>query len=229
MSQVDVKILCQDYTLACPDGQEAMLHEAVERVDSHLAQLRDAGKLRSRERSAVLMAVNLAYENLELRAQLHALESQMAALQAQADDDAPLPAATPLMAEDPSTQARLHALLARIDQALGHAGPEATPEDDDGADEAVDVAPPAANTASVAEAAPQAMAAPAPEVWDADAPQAVTALPEADAVTPADMALSPHAAPLASALPQDVHHLHGSGANATADCGDSANTQPQLL
>ena len=33
MSKLDVTILHQDYVLTCPDGQEAQLLEAVERVD----------------------------------------------------------------------------------------------------------------------------------------------------------------------------------------------------
>lgn len=135
MSQVDVKILYQDYTLACPEGQEAMLHEAVERVDTHLSHLRDAGKLRSRERGAVLLSVQLAYENLELRSQLHALQAQIT--QWQSD---PLNADGPLDRADTADAgamhadtATAHALIARIDHAL-----LATAAlNDDGSDESV--------------------------------------------------------------------------------------------
>ena len=78
MSQLEVQILHQDYLLTCPDGQEAQLLEAVERVDQQFQKMRDTGKLRSRERIGVLLAVNLAYENLELRNQLQALQQQVA-------------------------------------------------------------------------------------------------------------------------------------------------------
>ena len=81
MSQLEIQILHQDYLLTCPDGHEAQLMEAVERVDQQFQQMRDNSKLRSRERVGVLLAVNLAYENLELRHQLQALQQQLAALQ----------------------------------------------------------------------------------------------------------------------------------------------------
>lgn len=81
MSQLEIQILHQDYLLTCPDGHEAQLLEAVERVDQQFQQMRDNSKLRSRERVGVLLAVNLAYENLELRHQLQALQQQLAALQ----------------------------------------------------------------------------------------------------------------------------------------------------
>lgn len=81
MSQLEIQILHQDYLLTCPDGHEAQLMEAVERVDQQFQQMRDNSKLRSRERVGVLLAVNLAYENLELRHQLQALQQQLTALQ----------------------------------------------------------------------------------------------------------------------------------------------------
>ena len=81
MSQLEIQILHQDYLLTCPDGHEEQLMEAVERVDQQFQQMRDNSKLRSRERVGVLLAVNLAYENLELRHQLQALQQQLATQQ----------------------------------------------------------------------------------------------------------------------------------------------------
>jgi cell division protein ZapA len=81
VSQLEIQILHQDYLLTCPDGHEAQLMEAVERVDQQFQQMRDNSKLRSRERVGVLLAVNLAYENLELRHQLQALQQQLATQQ----------------------------------------------------------------------------------------------------------------------------------------------------
>lgn len=78
MSQFETQILHQDYVLTCPDGQEPQLLEAVERVEQQFEQMRVKSKLRSRERIGVLLAVNLAYENLELRKQLQALQEQLA-------------------------------------------------------------------------------------------------------------------------------------------------------
>lgn len=62
MKQIEVQILQQSYLLACPDGQESRLLDAVERVDTAMTRIRDAGKVRARERIAVLAALNLAFE-----------------------------------------------------------------------------------------------------------------------------------------------------------------------
>lgn len=65
MSQLEVTILGQSYVLACPDGGERDLLEAVARVDREMSAIRDAGKVKARERMAVLAALNLAYQLAE--------------------------------------------------------------------------------------------------------------------------------------------------------------------
>ena len=62
MSQLEVTILGQSYVLACPDGGERDLLEAVNMVDREMSAIRDAGKVKARERIAVLAALNLAYQ-----------------------------------------------------------------------------------------------------------------------------------------------------------------------
>lgn len=62
MSQLEVTILGQSYVLACPDGGERDLLEAVATVDREMSGIRDAGKVKARERIAVLAALNLAYQ-----------------------------------------------------------------------------------------------------------------------------------------------------------------------
>ena len=52
----------QSYLLGCPEGGESRLLDAVERVDTAMCRIRDAGKVRARERIAVLAALNLAFE-----------------------------------------------------------------------------------------------------------------------------------------------------------------------
>ena len=58
---MEVTILGQSYRLGCPDGGEAALLEAVARVDREMSSIRDAGKVKARERIAVLAALNLAF------------------------------------------------------------------------------------------------------------------------------------------------------------------------
>jgi cell division protein ZapA len=68
MKQVEVTILGQSYLLACPDdGQDALL-QAVAMVDREMSAIRDAGKVKARERMAVLAALNLAYRLAEAQA-----------------------------------------------------------------------------------------------------------------------------------------------------------------
>eukprot|EP01041_Mallomonas_annulata_P026070 gene26070-47273_t len=46
----------QSYLLGCPEGGDARLLEAVERADTAMCKIRDAGKVRARDRIAVLAA-----------------------------------------------------------------------------------------------------------------------------------------------------------------------------
>lgn len=112
MKQIEVQILQQSYLLACPDGQESRLLDAVERVDTAMTRIRDAGKVRARERIAVLAALNLAFE---------VADRDAAAAQAAAQ---PAPAAAPTSAVAPTEEEtlRLQTLLSRLDQALGQDG-----------------------------------------------------------------------------------------------------------
>lgn len=61
MKQIEVTILGQSYVLGCPEGGESSLLEAVNNVDREMCAIRDAGKVKARERIAVLAALNLAY------------------------------------------------------------------------------------------------------------------------------------------------------------------------
>ncbi|HEY6087967.1 MAG TPA: cell division protein ZapA [Burkholderiaceae bacterium] len=65
MKQMEVTILGQSYLLACPEGGEALLLAAVASVDHEMSAIRDAGKVKARERIAVLAALNLAYQLAE--------------------------------------------------------------------------------------------------------------------------------------------------------------------
>ncbi|MBI5716727.1 MAG: cell division protein ZapA [Burkholderiales bacterium] len=65
MKQVEVSILGQAYTLGCPEGGEDLLARAVSAVDSEMTNIRNGGKVKARERIAVLAALNLAYQIAE--------------------------------------------------------------------------------------------------------------------------------------------------------------------
>lgn len=59
--QIEVKILGQTYLLSCRPEEEAALHAAVAHVDREMSAIRDIGKIKARERIAVLAALNIAY------------------------------------------------------------------------------------------------------------------------------------------------------------------------
>ncbi len=62
MKQLEVQIMGQSYLLSCPEGGDSRLLEAVERVDTAMCKIRDGGKVRARDRIAVLAALNLAFD-----------------------------------------------------------------------------------------------------------------------------------------------------------------------
>lgn len=116
--QIEVQIMGQSYLLACPVGGEQSLLEAVERVDTAMCRIRDAGKVKARDRIAVLASLNLAFE-------LSQKEVQGLSAQASFAPSAPAPLhdpTAPAAAMDPAAQARVDDLLRRLDQALGNDG-----------------------------------------------------------------------------------------------------------
>jgi cell division protein ZapA len=116
MKQVEVTILGQSYLLACPDGGESLLQTAVASVDREMSGIRDAGKVKARERIAVLAALNLAYRLAEM---------PRAAYAAPAADDVAAPAAGEHAEASEARRAaaaQLDALIARLDTALSDDG-----------------------------------------------------------------------------------------------------------
>jgi cell division protein ZapA len=103
MKQMEVTILGQSYLLGCPEGGELALLEAVGNVDREMSAIRDGGKVKARERIAVLAALNLAYA---LAGRPPAKLTASAA-----------PASAPAGGD-----VDIDALIARLDQALGADG-----------------------------------------------------------------------------------------------------------
>ena len=65
MKNLEVQIMGQNYVLGCPENSEARLRSAVDKVDAAMCKVRDAGRIKARDRIAVLVALNLAFELLE--------------------------------------------------------------------------------------------------------------------------------------------------------------------
>lgn len=113
--QIEVQIMGQSYLLACPVGGESALLDAVERVDTAMCRIRDAGKVKARDRIAVLASLNLAFElsqkeSTTTAAAPAAAPSNGGMLNGSAND------------ASPHTQTRLDDLMRRLDQTLGSDG-----------------------------------------------------------------------------------------------------------
>jgi len=104
MKQLEVQIMGQSYLLGCPEGGQGRLLEAVERVDTAMCKIRDAGKVKARDRIAVLAALNLAFDVAPVPPPASTARAAEPALAGEARDPA------------------LTALLARLDAALGEDG-----------------------------------------------------------------------------------------------------------
>ncbi len=109
MKQLEVQIMGQSYLLGCPEGGDVRLLEAVERVDSAMCKIRDGGKVKARDRIAVLAALNLAFDLAD---------------QGSASGDAPAAAAPAVATGAAAADGNLvlTSLLERLDAALGDDG-----------------------------------------------------------------------------------------------------------
>ena len=115
MKQVEVTILGQGYILGCPEGGEARLGAAVAAVDREMGAIRDAGKIKARDRISVLAALNLAYQLAERSERASAAEAEKPSPQAPETK-------APQDAETAGTDLDLGMLISRLDAALddGH-------------------------------------------------------------------------------------------------------------
>jgi cell division protein ZapA len=67
MIQLDVLIMGQLYRLACREGEQQTLREAVQYLDGKMCALRDSGKVKGTDRIAVMAALSVAAEFLSVK------------------------------------------------------------------------------------------------------------------------------------------------------------------
>ena len=113
MKQLEVQIMGQSYLLACPDGGQQRLLDAVEKVDTAMCKIRDAGKVKARDRIAVLAALNLAFDVSERSPLFQPAAFAPSELAANGNGNGNGPSA-----HDP----RLAQVIARLDSALSDDG-----------------------------------------------------------------------------------------------------------
>jgi cell division protein ZapA len=103
VQQLEVQIMGQSYILGCPPGGEERLLAAVHKVDEAMCKIRDAGKIKARDRIAVLAALNLAFDQAELATSISTASAPVADL-------------------PQASQERLAKLLGRLDQVIERDG-----------------------------------------------------------------------------------------------------------
>jgi len=68
MIHLDVTIMGLPYRLACREGEEQTLRQAVHYLDGKMSALRDSGKVKGTDRIAVMAALSVAAEFLSVKA-----------------------------------------------------------------------------------------------------------------------------------------------------------------
>ena len=112
MVTLDVRLLDRDYKVACKDGEEAELLEAVAFLDQRMRDIREGSKASSVERTAVMAALNIAHELLRDRSSRPA--------------DHPVPASPversaivpPAVIDAPAARRRIASMRSAIDSVL---------------------------------------------------------------------------------------------------------------
>jgi len=67
MTQLDLAIMGQTYKLACKEGEEDALREAVTYLDEKMCAIRDSGKIKGTDRIAVMAALSVTAELLSTK------------------------------------------------------------------------------------------------------------------------------------------------------------------
>lgn len=107
MKQIEAQIMGQTYSLSCPENAHDTMQQAIAQVDSAMCKIRDAGKIRARDRIAVLAALNIAFDMLQT---LHNTNSN------HTSSDTTSATAEPLV------HPRMQSLLQRMDELLAQDG-----------------------------------------------------------------------------------------------------------
>jgi cell division protein ZapA len=112
MKLIEAHIMGQTSMLACPEGSEEHMEQSVQRVDDAMCKIRDAGKIRARDRVAVLAALNIALDLVERERNAGPVAGSGSA-----------PASAPIAPEgDVLRHPRMQSLLRRMEELLAEDG-----------------------------------------------------------------------------------------------------------
>jgi cell division protein ZapA len=87
---LEIKLLDRELRVACPEEERSELLEAVAFLDKRMREIRDAGKIASVERIALMAALNITHELLGMKVgrgiDLADFKRRMASMQAAIDE-----------------------------------------------------------------------------------------------------------------------------------------------
>ena len=64
---ITISVMGRDFRVAAPDGEERQLVASVELLNKKMKEIRDGGKVVGNERIAIMAALNIAHEHLQLQ------------------------------------------------------------------------------------------------------------------------------------------------------------------
>ena len=76
-AQVSVRIMEKEYVVTCAYEERSALLDAAEYLNGRMREIRDSGKVVGLDRIAVMVALNLAHELLQIRDRDAKLESEV--------------------------------------------------------------------------------------------------------------------------------------------------------
>ena len=72
---VNIRVLDKEYQVACPVDEEAALHDSARLLNEKMREVRDTRKMVGADRVAVMAALNLAHDLLQLQSGMGGSES----------------------------------------------------------------------------------------------------------------------------------------------------------
>ena len=76
-TSVTVRILDKEYQVACPEDERAALMQSADMLNRRMKEIRDSGKVVGLDRMAVMVALNLANELLQLRESFAEIDNEV--------------------------------------------------------------------------------------------------------------------------------------------------------
>lgn len=76
-ASVTVRILEKEYQVACPEEERAALLRSADMLNRRMKEIRDSGKVVGLDRMAVMVALNLANELLQLQTAFEEIDGEV--------------------------------------------------------------------------------------------------------------------------------------------------------